>query len=81
MLAKMGVGRGDAPEVSPLLRAEDGRVGEATRGAGIVVVHGPQDRREALMALDLGANDLITRGADPEEMALRLRTQMRHYLC
>lgn len=29
------------------------------------------------MALDLGANDLITRGADPEEMALRLRTQMR----
>ena len=28
MLAKMGVGRGDTPEVSPLLRAEDGRVGE-----------------------------------------------------
>ena len=36
MLAKMGVGRGDAPEVSPLLRAEDGRVGEATRGAAPV---------------------------------------------
>ncbi|WP_066705717.1 diguanylate cyclase [Celeribacter ethanolicus] len=55
----------------------DLRAREATRGAGIVVVHGPQDRREALMALDLGANDLIARGADPEEMALRLRSQMR----
>ena len=36
MLAKMGVGRGDTPEVSPLLRAEDGRVGEATRDAAPV---------------------------------------------
>jgi two-component system cell cycle response regulator len=42
-----------------------------------VVVHGPQDRKEAVMALDLGANDIITRGADPEELALRLRSQMR----
>ncbi|SEK60097.1 diguanylate cyclase [Pacificibacter marinus] len=48
-----------------------------TRSAGIVVVHGPQDRKEAVMALDLGANDIITRGADPEELALRLRSQMR----
>ncbi|WP_417275271.1 diguanylate cyclase [Celeribacter halophilus] len=55
----------------------DLRARQATRNAGIVVVHGQQDRHEALMALDLGANDLITRGADPEEMALRLRTQMR----
>lgn len=55
----------------------DLRAREQTRNAGIVVVHGAQDRDEALMALDLGANDLITRGADPQEMALRLRTQMR----
>lgn len=48
-----------------------------TRFAGVVVVHGPQDRKEAVMALDLGANDIITRGADPEELALRLRSQMR----
>jgi two-component system cell cycle response regulator len=48
-----------------------------TRSAGIVVVHGRQDRKEAVMALDLGANDIITRGADPEELALRLRSQMR----
>lgn len=55
----------------------DLRASAETRHAGIVVVHGDQDRREALMALDLGANDIITRSADPEEMALRLRTLMR----
>lgn len=55
----------------------DLRVREATKYAGIVVVHGAQERRDALMALDLGANDIITRGADPEEFALRLKTQMR----
>ncbi|PTQ71271.1 diguanylate cyclase [Celeribacter persicus] len=67
-----GAGDGDGLRLISDLRAR-----EATRDAGIVVVHGPQDRREALMALDLGANDLIVRGADPEEMALRLRSQMR----
>ena len=55
----------------------DIRARQITRAAGIVVVHGAQDRKEAIMALDLGANDIITRGADPEELALRLRTQMR----
>ncbi|WP_460274944.1 diguanylate cyclase [Celeribacter sp. ULVN23_4] len=49
----------------------------STRNAGIIVVHERQDRREALMALDLGANDLITRDADIEELVLRLRSQMR----
>jgi two-component system cell cycle response regulator len=55
----------------------DIRARQITRAAGIVVVHGRQDRKEAVMALDLGANDIITRGADPEELALRLRSQMR----
>lgn len=55
----------------------DLRARMSTRGAGIIVAHDPQDRREALMALDLGANDLITRGAELEELALRLRSQMR----
>lgn len=55
----------------------DIRAREATRSAGIVVVHAAQDREEAVMALDLGANDILTRGSDPEEMALRLRCQMR----
>ncbi|MFT6169538.1 MAG: two-component system cell cycle response regulator [Celeribacter sp.] len=55
----------------------DIRARQITRSAGIVVVHGRQDRKEAIMALDLGANDIITRGADPEELALRLRSQMR----
>lgn len=55
----------------------DLRARAATRDAGIVVMHGAQDRNEALMALDLGANDLVLRGADPEEMALRLQMQLK----
>lgn len=55
----------------------DIRARQSSRFAGIVVVHGSQDRNEAVMALDLGANDIITRGGDPEELALRLRSQMR----
>jgi two-component system cell cycle response regulator len=55
----------------------DIRARPKTRRAGIILVHGPKDRKEAIMALDLGANDIITRGADPEEMALRLRSQLR----
>lgn len=55
----------------------DLRARQNTRSSGIIMVHGPQDRKEAIMALDLGANDIITRGADPEEMALRLRSQIR----
>lgn len=55
----------------------DIRARHNTRSAGIVVVHEDQNRDDAVMALDLGANDVITRGSDPEEMALRLRSQMR----
>ncbi|MCA0042996.1 diguanylate cyclase [Celeribacter litoreus] len=55
----------------------DLRAREAARNAGIIVVHDQRHRREALMALDLGANDLIPHGADPEEMVLRLRMQLR----
>ncbi|WP_344842052.1 diguanylate cyclase [Celeribacter arenosi] len=60
-----------------LRRVADLRSRAGTRHAGIVVVHDANERREAHMALDLGANDIITRGSDPEELALRLRTQMR----
>jgi two-component system cell cycle response regulator len=38
----------------------------------------PKDAREkSATALDLGANDLMIDGIDPEEMALRLKTQIR----
>jgi len=50
---------------------------EQTRHSAILIVHEPRDRNSAIMALDLGANDLLARGFDPEELALRLRGQMR----
>jgi two-component system cell cycle response regulator len=53
---------------------------EATRHAAIIIMHAPKDRNAAVMALDLGANDLITDGFDPEELALRLRGQIRRKL-
>lgn len=53
---------------------------EATRHAAIIIVHAPKDRNAAVMALDLGANDLITNAFDPEELGLRLRGQIRRKL-
>ncbi|MGH1329790.1 MAG: diguanylate cyclase [Paracoccaceae bacterium] len=53
---------------------------EATRHAAIIIMHAPKDRNAAVMALDLGANDLISDAFDPEELALRLRGQIRRKL-
>jgi len=48
-----------------------------TRHSAILMVI-PQDAsHKASTALDLGANDLMVEGFDPEEMALRLKTQIR----
>jgi two-component system cell cycle response regulator len=66
-----------AGQTDGLRLISDIRTRDISRFAGIVVVHGAQDCKEAIMALDLGANDIITRGSDPEELALRLRSQMR----
>lgn len=48
-----------------------------TRHAAICILVQPEQNAAAVMALDLGANDLITAGSDPREMALRLNTQLR----
>ncbi len=48
-----------------------------TRHAAICILVQPGQDAAAVMALDLGANDLITAGSDPREMALRLNTQLR----
>jgi two-component system, cell cycle response regulator len=50
---------------------------DATRHCAVLVVHEAEDRNSAIMALDLGANDLIRSDVTAEEMALRLRAQMR----
>lgn len=47
------------------------------RHAAILYAHRVEDGDAAASALDLGANDLIPVTAEPAEMALRLRTQLR----
>lgn len=48
----------------------------ATHHCGVIVVVSPSARETAAMALDLGANDLVTTPVDAAETALRLETQM-----
>lgn len=55
----------------------DLRSRRATRHAGVIMVVDETARETAAMALDLGANDLVTTPFDGEEMALRLMTQMQ----
>ncbi|MGQ2991872.1 MAG: PleD family two-component system response regulator [Brevundimonas sp.] len=53
------------------------RSAEATRSLPILAVVDPDDRARLLKALDLGANDILPRPVDPEELAARARTQVR----
>lgn len=48
----------------------------ATRYSSVCMMLPPNGRDVAAMALDLGASDLIEQGADPAEMAHRIRTQI-----
>ncbi|RDC71149.1 diguanylate cyclase [Rhodovulum sp. 12E13] len=53
------------------------RASPATRHAAILVVLGAGAPQLGPMALDLGASDLLEQPAEPEEMALRVATQLR----
>lgn len=55
----------------------DLRSGAATRHAGIVALLEPGDEARAAAALDLGADDLMPNGFEPEELALRIKAQLR----
>lgn len=50
---------------------------EATRHAAVIVLHDARDLNMTVMALDLGANDLIAKGSSADELALRLRAQLK----
>lgn len=52
------------------------RANAATRHAAILMVLPRNARGPASMALDLGASDLLSMPLDPEELALRIKTQM-----
>jgi two-component system, cell cycle response regulator len=53
------------------------RTSAATRHAGILVLQTAPDPTLAAQALDLGADDLMTEGFDPGELALRLKALLR----
>jgi len=52
------------------------RAREATRHSAVIMAVYPEAREQIAMALDLGAADMLTLPLDPEETALRLRTQL-----
>lgn len=52
------------------------RSNSATRRSSVIYVTHSHQRQTAAAALDLGANDLLSQGPDPEEMALRLEKQI-----
>ena len=51
--------------------------GASARRAPILAVIDPGDRPRMVKALELGAHDLLIRPIDPEELAARVRTQVR----
>ncbi|MBX3428647.1 MAG: PleD family two-component system response regulator [Hyphomonadaceae bacterium] len=53
------------------------RSGEATRHLPVLAIVDPDDRKQALRALELGAHDIILRPIDEEEIIARARTLMR----
>ena len=50
---------------------------EATRRVPVLAVVDPMDRPRLVKALELGANDILLRPVDTEELAARARTQIR----
>ncbi len=53
------------------------RSNEATRRVPVLAVVEPTDRPRLVKALELGANDILLRPVDTEELAARARTQIR----
>jgi two-component system cell cycle response regulator len=53
------------------------RAGEGTRQLPILAVVDPEDKGRAVRALDLGANDLVLRPVDAEELQVRVRSLIR----
>ena len=50
---------------------------ETTRNTPILALIDPDDRVRAIKALDIGVNDVLPRPIDPEELAARVRTQIK----
>jgi len=82
-------GNGQAPDIyviaSHLAESDEGlrliselRSRPQSRHSAIIMVIPRSDRSILATALDLGANDLMFEGFSPEEMALRIKTQIKY---
>lgn len=71
ILLDLGLPDRDGLELVQLLKA---------RGATVVVVSAREDTAEKVAALDLGADDYLTKPFDTEELLARVRTALRHRL-
>ncbi len=50
---------------------------EGTRQIPVLAIANPEDRQQILRGLDLGVNDYVLRPVDRDELAARVRTQIR----
>ena len=50
------------------------------KGVGVIIVSAREDIAEKVAALDLGADDCLTKPFDSEELLARIRTALRHRL-
>lgn len=69
VLLDLGLPDRDGLELIQLLR---------TRGAAVIVVSAREQTTEKVAALDLGADDYLTKPFDTEELLARVRTALRH---
>jgi len=71
VLLDLGLPDRDGLELIQLIKA---------RGATLIVVSAREDTAEKVAALDLGADDYVTKPFDTEELLARIRTALRHRL-
>lgn len=71
VLLDLGLPDRDGLELVPLIKAT---------GAAVIVVSARDDTDQKVTALDLGADDYVTKPFDTEEVLARIRTALRHRL-
>lgn len=71
VLLDLGLPDRDGLELVPLIKMA---------GAGVIVVSARDDTDQKVSALDLGADDYVTKPFDTEEVLARVRTALRHRL-
>ncbi len=72
LIVNLAVETFDAMRLCARLRSD-----EKTRHIPLLAIVDPKDREKTVKALDIGVNDLINWPADPEELAVRVRTQIK----